>query len=309
MISTIIEGISKVTGKVTDTIQQKNKLKYEVQKESFSYLKLKMTTTIFGVVAIISVLPYLFYMLSPLLKYLPFMPEVLNDYEKIINNVGFDRIYNIIVGLLGLGGIASVGTVAGKVSMAKRANDNATAIKKEQIKKNIVGDDFVTLTANDKSLSYVKKFVKEYGKYAIEVEKKYGLPASGVLAHAALESGWGKSILTGYDENKNKIQTNNIFNIKKSSNWTGPIAFRKVWEVKDDKDTTESATFKVYSTIQDAFDDYAKLLTTLERYKKVNDADDPEEYADALYECGYMTDKKAPEKIKKIIAKNFIYET
>jgi len=309
MIGNILKGITGIAGKFTDTIKHKNEIKLKVQESQHNYLKEKVSIGLFTFVAITVVLPYFFYVLSPILKYIPLMTEVLNDYEKILSTITIDRIFHVIFTLLGLGGLSAGAFTIGKIKMAAKKADNDAAIKKEEIKRGIIGDSFVKITTKSK-LKKVQEFVKKFGPMAEKVEEKYDLPASGVLAHAALESGWGKSILKGYKiPGDEKIETNNIFNIKKSSTWTGDIATRKVWEVKNGEDVNETHAFKVYRSIQSAFNDYAELLTTKERYKPVMGTLNAEEYGKALSECGYATDPKFPEKIEKIADKYFIYET
>jgi flagellum-specific peptidoglycan hydrolase FlgJ len=309
MIASAITGLLK-TGveKVTGTIKHKNELKFKAQEMQFSYLKSKMSTWLFAYMVITATLPWNFWILSPILKYIPFMTEVLNDYEKILNAIGIDRQFSIILTLLGMGGLAATAGVVGKVKMAAKKADNDAAIQKEKIRRGVIGDDFVNIEAKSDKKKVIE-FVKKYGPLAEEIEKRYKLPAVGVLAHAALESGWGEKILTGFlVPSKTKIGTNNIFNIKKSSTWTGKVAARKVWEVKEGEDVTEKHFFKVYRSIEESFNDYAVLLTTKERYKDVVGTKTAEEYGQALYDAGYMTDDKAPGKIKKI-SEMFNYET
>jgi len=227
-----------------------------------------------------------------------------------------ERIFYIITSLLGVGGITKGMGLLGRISMAKKRENTTREIKikdkeieKEKLIRGVVGDSYVKLEVNPKSIKKVKDFVNQFAKYCIKVEQRFGLPAVAVLAHAANETGWGRSILWGYNDKKEKVNTNNIFNIKTGSTWTGKKAVRKVWEVKEGEDTTEISWFRVYDDYQDSFDDYGKLLITKSRYKPLNDADDPEEYADQLYKCGYFTDTKGSETIKSIMKKHFIYET
>lgn len=191
-------------------------------------------------------------------------------------------------------------------------------VEKEKIKKGVVGDDFIRLEVKPGAPDNVKKFFKKHKKTIIDIERDYDLCAVGVIAHAALECGWGEKILRAKDVDTHQtVSTNNIFNIKvpKQSEWNGRKAYRDVWEDYDkdgkyDKDTeTEKAFFKVYPTLADSFRDYATLLTTLPRYAKMTEATNARQYGEMLYECGYMTDGKAADKIESIAEAFFDYET
>jgi len=310
MWSSILKTALDIPGKVLESAKHKRELQQKKEESQANYLKEKINGFVFTSAALTVIIPTMMWVFSPVLKYFPFMTEVLNDYQGIINDIGMERLFYIISALL-LGSAVPVGIGAvGKIKMAVRKEDNRAAIEKEKIVRGVVGDSFVSLKPKGKMIPKVKKFITKFAPYAIEAEKKYGLPAAGVLAHAALETGWGNHILTGYPPNGNeKIATNNIFNIKKSSNWTGPTVSKEVWEERNGQNVDEVHEFKVYSDFQESFNDYAKLLTTVERYKKVDEEDDPNEYGRALYDCGYMTDSRAPDKIKRIIEKYFDYET
>ena len=309
MIGGIIKGITGVAGKVTDTIKHKNDLKFKAQEMQHNYLKEKVSIGLFTFIAITVVLPYFFWVLSPFFKYLPFMTDILNDYQTILNTITLDRIFTVVFTLLGVGGSAAITTGIGKVMMARKKADKDAEIKKEEIKAGIVGDDHVSIKTNSR-LNKVQEFVKKFGPLAEQIEKDYDLPADGILAHAALETGWGKHILKGRDyESGEEIETNNIFNIKTGSTWQGRAAVKKAWEIEGVERVDRVSTFRVYRNHLDSFEDYAKLLTGLDRYKNVRTAQNAEQYGKALYKCGYMTDPDAPEKIKKIAAKYFIYET
>jgi flagellum-specific peptidoglycan hydrolase FlgJ len=310
MIGKVADAAIKITQRISEGRQQKREAELKATSMRHDYLKEQMTSFVFTSAALTFIIPVGFWILSPILKNIPFMTEVLNDYEKIINTIGMERIFWIVSSLLGVGGFTKGASLLGKIKMAVKKEDNETAIKKEKIVRGIIGDDYVSLTAKEDAPKKVKEFVKKFASKAIEVEKKFGIPADGVLAHAALETGYGKHILIAYDKDQNKIQTNNIFNIKASSSWKGSKAWRKVWEVaKDGSDTTEYSAFRVYSDYSQSFEDYGNLLTTLDRYRPVLEAADSNEFAEKLHECGYQTDTKAPEKIKKIIQKYFNYDT
>jgi flagellum-specific peptidoglycan hydrolase FlgJ len=317
MIGNIINGITGVASKVTDTIKHKNELKFKAEEMRFDYLKANMTIALFATIVICVISPLLAYFMSPLLKYIPGMEGILNDYQIILNTVGFSNLWDVVKFLLGMGVAGSGGLAVGKVIMAsKQANIKKELIKEKQKPK--TEDDYVKLELNDKAKPSlrVKRFFKKYHKYAIETEKKYGLPANAVLAHAALETLWGEKITKGTDiETGKTIRTNSIFNIKDSKSWKGKKVLKEdAWEDynkngKPDEGEYEDGIFRAYDSPRDSFDDYGKLITTSNRYEDADLAEDPHEYAKAVNKCGFQTDGKAADKMISIMKKYFIYET
>ncbi|HPF93838.1 MAG TPA: glucosaminidase domain-containing protein, partial [Tenuifilaceae bacterium] len=59
-----------------------------------------------------------------------------------------------------------------------------------------------------------EEYIKKYQGLAISQMKKYGVPASIILAQGLLESGSGNSTLA--------VKANNHFSIKCHKTWTGP---------------------------------------------------------------------------------------
>ncbi len=232
---------------------------------------------------------------------------VFTDMSGLMKAIGTAGLLSIIGTLLG---VRQFGKYQVRKTEEKKI-DVAKEIQKDIIKNNPTPDDFVNIET-ESNIKKVQEFVEKFGPMSEEVEKKYNLPAHGVLAHAALETGWGKHILSGYDpksKKQKKINTNNIFNIKKSKNWKGKVITKKAWEIKKGKKVDEKSLFKVYKNAQESFNDYAELLTLNKRYEKVIGTKTAKEYGQALYDAGYMTDLDAPEKIEKIANKYFIYET
>jgi hypothetical protein len=215
---------------------------------------------------------------------------VLTDPQKLLTALGVAGFLAVVSTLLGVRQIGKIINVSGAPkTFILPEKKKEVKVEKTQSK---------NMTTNS-TIPKVQKFVMQYRFYAQSIEKRFGINKIGALSHAALETGWGEKILVGFDEHGKSIHTNNMFNIKASKSWKGLRAVKKVWEVKEGKDIFENSSFRVYEDIDDSFIDYAKLLNK-SRYKKVIEALSVEEYANALYECGYFTDPKAPEKIIRI---------
>lgn len=109
--------------------------------------------------------------------------------------------------------------------------------------KNLSTEELATLGRTNKAA-----FFAALRPAAEEAEKKYNVPAEVTLAQAALESGWGKSALGGY----------NIFGIKGSGN-AGSIASRTQEWIKGQY-VTITAKFAKYSDFYEAVVAHGKLF-------------------------------------------------
>ena len=136
-----------------------------------------------------------------------------------------------------------------------------------------------------------RSFIASLVPAAVEHRKKYKLFASVTIAQAALESGWGKTVLAR--------KANNLYGIK----GIGPAGTIRMdtWEVVDGKDVSVQAGFKVYHCAEECLEDRARILTTLSRYRAVCWAETPEQQCRAILAGGWATDPAYADKLIKII--------
>lgn len=152
---------------------------------------------------------------------------------------------------------------------------------------------------SDSPGSIVERFISRMLLPAIEVARKSGIPHQLIIAQAALESGWGgKEILT--TEGK---PSHNIFAIKSTPAWTGDTTEITTTEYINGQPQKFTATFRVYSSYTEAFNDYMDLLMHNPRYRNVLHASSPEKAAKALQSTGYASDPSYAEKLISIINK------
>lgn len=152
---------------------------------------------------------------------------------------------------------------------------------------------------SDSPGSIVENFISRMLLPAIEVGRKSGIPHQLIMAQAALESGWGgKEILTA--EGK---PSHNIFAIKSTPAWTGDTTEITTTEYINGQPQKFTATFRVYSSYTEAFNDYMELLIHNPRYRNVLYASSPEKAAKALQSTGYASDPHYAEKLISIINK------
>ncbi|WP_269531977.1 flagellar assembly peptidoglycan hydrolase FlgJ [Chitinimonas sp. BJYL2] len=138
-------------------------------------------------------------------------------------------------------------------------------------------------------------FVETLGEAASGAAQMLGLSPHLMLAHAALETGWGKKPITDAKGNN----THNLFGIKAGSSWTGKTADITTTEYVDGVAQKRVERFRAYDSYADAFADYAKLLSR--RYgDAVQAGSDAKAFASGLQEGGYATDPAYARKLARV---------
>lgn len=161
-------------------------------------------------------------------------------------------------------------------------------------------------------MSAAESFIEEYGSAAVRSCAGTGLLPSVVIAQAALETGWGKTV---------QKAANNMFGIKATPKWPGRVISLNTSEyvngvkhsysgtgktyssysaaVADGADKT--TLFRAYASIGESIKDHNRLITESARYQRVTAAFTPEEQCDALQSCGYSTSPNYARSLKSII--------
>ncbi len=153
------------------------------------------------------------------------------------------------------------------------------------------------LNRDDDSIDLAEDFVNQLRPYAEKAAKELNVDANLLLSQAALETGWGKSIIKSSDGDS----SNNLFNIKADNSWRGKQEQVSTIEFKEGKANKEMAGFRSYASYQDSFDDYVDFIKTNPRYKSaLKLAQQPEQYIHELQQAGYATDPDYASKVMKI---------
>ncbi|MBC9250406.1 flagellar rod assembly protein/muramidase FlgJ [Pseudomonas alcaligenes] len=148
-------------------------------------------------------------------------------------------------------------------------------------------------------------FVATMLPMAEEAAQKIGVDARYLVAQAALETGWGKSIIQQADGSS----SHNLFGIKAQSGWDGDSARVLTTEYKGGKAVKEAAQFRTYDSFQQSFNDYVSFLQGNGRYQEALDAtDNPERFVRELQEAGYATDPQYARKIAQIARQMQTYQ-
>lgn len=147
-----------------------------------------------------------------------------------------------------------------------------------------------------------RNFAREVWPHAKAVSARTGVPAAFIVAHAALETGWGRAIL----KNANGESTRNVFNIKAGRGWAGGSVSLPVTEYAQGRAYMEQASFRSYQSLADSFNDYAQMLTGNERYAGVLGQKSGSGFARALQDAGYATDPHYARKLSGLINSNVL---
>jgi flagellar protein FlgJ len=141
-------------------------------------------------------------------------------------------------------------------------------------------------------------FVQQHTAAAQAAEEKTGIPAAFMVAQAAHETGWGRKEIHHADGSPSY----NLFGIKAGANWTGPTADVTTTEYVHGKAHKVVARFRAYSSYEESFADYAKLMSESPRYQQtVAKASDASSFARGLQRAGYATDPAYAEKLTRVI--------
>lgn len=148
-------------------------------------------------------------------------------------------------------------------------------------------------------------FVATMLPLAEEAAQKIGVDARYLVAQAALETGWGKSIIRQSDGSS----SHNLFGIKAHGGWQGQAARVLTTEYKGGEAVKEAASFRAYDSYRQSFNDYVSFLQGNGRYQDALAAtDNPESFVRELQEAGYATDPQYARKIVQIARQMQTYQ-
>lgn len=148
------------------------------------------------------------------------------------------------------------------------------------------------------SLSGPRAFLAQHAQAARQAQAKSGIPATFMVAQAALESGWGKQEIRHPDGQT----SHNLFGIRTSPNWKGPVA--EVWttEYVNGSPQRVRGQFRAYASYEESFNDYARLISQNPRYAQaMRNLGDSHAFAASLQQAGYATDPHYAKVLSSVI--------
>lgn len=134
-----------------------------------------------------------------------------------------------------------------------------------------------------------RNFVERIRPHAEAAASALGVPLRAVVAHAALESGWGAH-----------APGDNFFGIKADSRWQGSSATRATLEFEDGALQPRHEAFRDYDSPARAFGDYVDFLRSNPRYGEALQQRDGEAFLHGLARAGYATDPDYADKLSRV---------
>ncbi len=150
----------------------------------------------------------------------------------------------------------------------------------------------------DPAIAGAKNFVNTLLPHAREAGAALGVAPEALLAQAALETGWGRSLPLTADGGS----SHNLFGIKAGANWNGAQATVPTMEVVAGAPVRTSAAFRAYDSYGASFADYVRFVQDNPRYREaLNQAGDPAAWFSSLQQAGYATDPAYADKLKTLL--------
>ncbi len=141
-------------------------------------------------------------------------------------------------------------------------------------------------------------FLVRHAAAANKTQQASGIPAQYMLAQAALETGWGRREIKAAD-GRNSF---NLFGIRAGANWRGPSVEVMTTEYVNGAPERMVGRFRAYSSYEESFADYARLISQSPRYAQVmQNTGDPMAFASSLQRAGYATGPRYASVLASLI--------
>ena len=149
------------------------------------------------------------------------------------------------------------------------------------------------------ALARREAFVREMLPHAQAAGRALGVAPENLIAHAALETGWGRSMPRGADGQASF----NLFGVKAGSSWQGPAVASSTIEFEGGVAGNRVESFRSYDSAASSFGDYVALLRGSSRYAAaLGTGGDAAAFAGALQKGGYATDPDYARKLTSVVA-------
>lgn len=140
-------------------------------------------------------------------------------------------------------------------------------------------------------------FLRTLRPHAERAAREIGVDPDALLAQAALETGWGRSMPC----NAQGECSFNLFGIKAGSQWSGATVNVPTLEFESGIPVRKVERFRAYGSPADSFRDYAALIRGSSRYANARGTgENVEAFAAALQQGGYATDPNYAQKIAAV---------
>jgi len=144
------------------------------------------------------------------------------------------------------------------------------------------------------------EFTRAMLPMAEKAAARLGVDPHYLVAQAALETGWGKSIIRQQDG----TSSHNLFGIKTHGQWQGESANVLTSEYRGGVKQQERASFRSYDSYEQSFNDYVAFLESNGRYEQaLTRTADADAFFRELQQAGYATDPRYAAKVSQIARK------
>ena len=140
-------------------------------------------------------------------------------------------------------------------------------------------------------------FISQVWPQAQQAAQQLGVHPVSLIAQAALETNWGRSIPRGVGG----ASSNNLFGIKAGASWSGDSVTTGTEEFQDGATRETSAAFRAYASPGESFQDYVALLRANPRFSgALGSGTNVASFAAALQRGGYATDPDYAHKMTAV---------
>lgn len=140
------------------------------------------------------------------------------------------------------------------------------------------------------------RFVTELWPHAEAAGAELGVDPKTLIAHAALETGWGRHL----PQDREGRSSHNLFGIKATA-WTGDRVGSRTLEYAGGVREERTEAFRAYESVGESFRDYVALLRDNPRYAAAKGTgSNAAAFARALQEGGYATDPDYAAKLERV---------
>jgi flagellar protein FlgJ len=194
------------------------------------------------------------------------------------------------------------GTTEGRVNngadwLPKSGSDKASDDSTQTLTRSVAQPP---LAKGKAAFDSAQDFVQTMLPLAQEAADRIGVDPNYLVAQAALETGWGKSILRRSDGDSSF----NLFGIKTHGQWKGDAARAVTSEYQDGQMVRETANFRAYDSYKQSFHDLVDFLQSNPRYQTaLSSTGNSEKFVRELQAAGYATDPQYARKINQIARK------
>lgn len=141
-------------------------------------------------------------------------------------------------------------------------------------------------------------FVRRMWPHAQAAARQLGVAPEVLIAQAAHETAWGKSVPCFADGRT----SHNLFGIKADRSWEGARVVNSTLEFVNGIPVRQRDGFRAYPSYSESFNDYVDFLQVNPRYQEaLTQVKDGMAYLHALQRAGYATDPNYARKIQGLM--------